>query len=70
MEWHDVLQIEQMAGEATIKKQYRKSALWVHSSKNKAPVAVNAFDRVWETHCVHPQKAKLHNIEHGIVSWS
>ncbi|KAI3949860.1 hypothetical protein MKW92_053200 [Papaver armeniacum] len=42
-DWYGVLQIEQTADEASIKKQFRKLALLLHPDKNKFPGAEAAF---------------------------
>ncbi|CAM8926025.1 unnamed protein product [Rhodiola kirilowii] len=46
--WYDVLQIEKMADETTIKKQYRKLALLLHPDKNKFAGAEAAFKLIGE----------------------
>ncbi|KAI3953057.1 hypothetical protein MKW98_020252 [Papaver atlanticum] len=47
-DWYDILQIEQTADEATIKKQFRKLALQLHPDKNKFPGAEAAFKLIEE----------------------
>ncbi|KAF2287726.1 hypothetical protein GH714_002463 [Hevea brasiliensis] len=48
MDWYGILQIEQTADEATIKKQYKKFALLLHPDKNKFPGAEAAFKLIGE----------------------
>lgn len=48
IDWYGVLQIEQTADEASIKKQYRKLALLLHPDKNKFPGAEAAFKLIGE----------------------
>lgn len=47
-DWYGILQIEQTADEATIRKQYRKFALLLHPDKNKFPGAEAAFKLIGE----------------------
>ncbi|KAI3953059.1 hypothetical protein MKW98_020254 [Papaver atlanticum] len=42
-DWYDILQIEQTADEACIKKQFKKLAVQLHPDKNKFPGAEAAF---------------------------
>jgi hypothetical protein len=48
MDWYAILQIEQTANEAMIKKQYRKLALQLHPDKNKYSGAEAAFKLIGE----------------------
>ncbi|KAF5736918.1 hypothetical protein HS088_TW14G01073 [Tripterygium wilfordii] len=48
IDWYEVLQIEQTADDASIKKQYRKFALQLHPDKNKFPGAEAAFKLIGE----------------------
>ncbi|KAF5752236.1 hypothetical protein HS088_TW01G00144 [Tripterygium wilfordii] len=48
IDWYEVLQIEQTADDAAIKKQYRKFALQLHPDKNKFPGAEAAFKLIGE----------------------
>ncbi|KAE8076886.1 hypothetical protein FH972_015508 [Carpinus fangiana] len=48
MDWYAILQIEQTANEAMIKKQYRKLALQLHPDKNKFSGAEAAFKLIGE----------------------
>ncbi|MCL7032792.1 hypothetical protein MKW94_022632 [Papaver nudicaule] len=47
-DWYGILQIEQTADEASIKKQIRKLALQIHPDKNKFPGAEAAFISIGE----------------------
>ncbi|KAL5995356.1 hypothetical protein ACLOJK_025414 [Asimina triloba] len=58
MDWYGILQIEQMADEASIKKQYRKLALLLHPDKNKFSGAEAAFKLIGEAHGVLADQAK------------
>ncbi|KAB1202353.1 hypothetical protein CJ030_MR8G004614 [Morella rubra] len=58
MDWYGILQTEQSADEATIKKQYRKLALLLHPDKNKFAGAEAAFKLVGEAHRVLSDQAK------------
>ncbi|WCJ23564.1 DNAJ heat shock N-terminal domain-containing protein [Euphorbia peplus] len=60
MDWYDILQIEQTADEATIKKQYRKFALLLHPDKNNFPGAESAFKLIGEAQRVLLDKSKRH----------
>lgn len=57
-DWYRVLQIEKLADEATIKKQYRKLALILHPDKNKYPGAEAAFKLIGEANMVLSDKGK------------
>ncbi|CAJ1941116.1 unnamed protein product [Sphenostylis stenocarpa] len=48
MDWYGILQVEQTAGDALIKKQYRKFALQLHPDKNKFAGAEAAFKLIGE----------------------
>lgn len=48
MDWYGILQTEQLADEATIKKQFRKLALLLHPDKNKFSGAEAAFKLIGE----------------------
>ncbi|TKY54101.1 HLJ1 protein [Spatholobus suberectus] len=48
MDWYEILQVEQTAGDAMIKKQYRKLALQLHPDKNKFAGAEAAFKLIGE----------------------
>lgn len=49
---YGILQVEKVADEATIRKQYRKLALILHPDKNKFPGAEAAFKLVGEANMV------------------
>ncbi|KAL4582913.1 hypothetical protein LXL04_007474 [Taraxacum kok-saghyz] len=53
-----ILQIETLADEATIRKQYRKLALALHPDKNKFPGAEAAFKLIGEAHMTLSDKGK------------
>ncbi|KAK1379388.1 Bifunctional 3-dehydroquinate dehydratase/shikimate dehydrogenase [Heracleum sosnowskyi] len=57
-DWYSVLQIENLADEATIKKQYRKLALILHPDKNKYPGAEAAFKLIGQANMVLSDKGK------------
>ncbi|KAL2960089.1 hypothetical protein AAZX31_17G021600 [Glycine max] len=48
MDWYEILQVEQTAGDAIIKKQYRKFALQLHPDKNNFAGAEAAFKLIGE----------------------
>ncbi|ESW19848.1 hypothetical protein PHAVU_006G160400 [Phaseolus vulgaris] len=48
MDWYKILQIELMADDTTIRKQYRKFALQLHPDKNKFAGAEAAFKLIGE----------------------
>ncbi|KAK6911477.1 DnaJ domain [Dillenia turbinata] len=52
MDWYGILQVEQLADEASIKKQYRKLALVLHPDKNKFAGAEAAFKLIGEANRV------------------
>lgn len=65
MDWYSILQINTLADEATIKKQYRKLALLLHPDKNKFAGAEAAFKLVGEANRVLSDKGKrsLHDMK-------
>ncbi|XP_011009900.1 PREDICTED: uncharacterized protein LOC105114890 [Populus euphratica] len=65
MDWYGILQIEETADEATIKKQYRKFALQLHPDKNQFPGAESAFKLIKDAQTVLLDKGKrsLHDIK-------
>ncbi|XP_010240875.1 PREDICTED: uncharacterized protein LOC104585627 [Nelumbo nucifera] len=58
MDWYAILQVEQTADEASIKKQYRKLALLLHPDKNKFSGAEAAFKLIGEAQRVLSDQAK------------
>ncbi|KAK9293092.1 hypothetical protein L1049_021077 [Liquidambar formosana] len=65
MDWYGILQIERLADEGTIKKQYRKLALLLHPDKNKFAGAESAFKLIGEANRVlsDPGKRSLHDMK-------
>jgi curved DNA-binding protein CbpA len=57
-DWYSILQVEKIADNVTIKKQYRKLALVLHPDKNKYPGAEAAFKLVGEANMVLSDKGK------------
>ncbi|PON80284.1 DnaJ domain containing protein [Parasponia andersonii] len=64
MDWYGILQVEERADEATIKKQYRKFALQLHPDKNKFSGAEAAFKLIGEAQRIllDTQKRHMHNM--------
>nr|KYP74409.1 DnaJ isogeny subfamily B member 12 [Cajanus cajan] len=58
MDWYAILQIERLADEATIKKQYRRLALLLHPDKNKFAGAEAAFKLIGQANGVLSDQAK------------
>ncbi|KAE8699209.1 Bifunctional 3-dehydroquinate dehydratase/shikimate dehydrogenase isoform 1 [Hibiscus syriacus] len=58
MDWYGVLQIEQSADEASIKKQYRRLALLLHPDKNKFSGAEAAFKLIGEANTILSDQTK------------
>ncbi|KAL5983948.1 hypothetical protein ACLOJK_018046 [Asimina triloba] len=58
LDWYGILQVEQLADEASIKKQYRKLALQLHPDKNKFAGAESAFKLIGEAHRVLTDRTK------------
>ncbi|KAJ4719560.1 DnaJ domain containing protein [Melia azedarach] len=58
MDWYGILQIDRLADEATIKKQYRKLALLLHPDKNKFSGAEAAFKLIGEANRMLSDKTK------------
>ncbi|KAI3691304.1 hypothetical protein L2E82_49619 [Cichorium intybus] len=55
---YGILQVENLADEVTIKKQYRKLALVLHPDKNKFPGAESAFKLICEANMILSDKGK------------
>ncbi|KZV21603.1 hypothetical protein F511_17628 [Dorcoceras hygrometricum] len=62
-DWYEILQIEKLADETTIKKQYRRLALFLHPDKNRFPGAEAAFKLICEANAVlsDPTKKSLYD---------
>lgn len=62
-DWYGVLQVAKFADEMTIKKQYRKLALFLHPDKNRFPGAEAAFKLICEAHAMlsDPQKKSVYD---------
>ncbi|KAL6989599.1 hypothetical protein U1Q18_015352 [Sarracenia purpurea var. burkii] len=58
MDWYGILQVERLADEVIIKKQYRKLALVLHPDKNKFPGAESAFKLIGEANMVLSDQGK------------
>ncbi|XP_024960857.1 uncharacterized protein LOC112501453 [Cynara cardunculus var. scolymus] len=65
MDLYGILQVESLADEVTIRKQYRKLALVLHPDKNKFPGAEAAFKLVGQANMVLSDKGKryLHDVK-------
>jgi curved DNA-binding protein CbpA len=57
-DWYGILQVDLVADEALIKKQYRKLALMLHPDKNKSVGAEGAFKLIGEAWGVLSDKVK------------
>ena len=57
-DWYEILQVERLSDDATIKKQYRKLALLLHPDKNKFPGAEAAFKLIGEANMVLSDKVR------------
>ncbi|CAK9190383.1 unnamed protein product [Sphagnum troendelagicum] len=64
MNWYGILQVEQLADDSLIKRQYRKLALLLHPDKNKFAGAEAAFKLIGEAFGVLSDKQK--RIAHDI----
>lgn len=65
MDLYGILQVESLADEATIRKQYRKLAFVLHPDKNKFPGAEAAFKLIGQANMVLSDKGKryLHDFK-------
>ncbi|CAL9219837.1 unnamed protein product [Arabidopsis halleri] len=65
MDWYGILQVEQIANDIIIKKQYKRLALLLHPDKNKLPGAESAFKLIGEAQRILLDKEKrmLHDIK-------
>jgi len=68
MDWYAILQIERLADEAIIKKQYRRLALLLHPDKNKYAGAEAAFKLIGQANGVLSDQTKrsLYDSRFGI----
>ncbi|KAK6147687.1 hypothetical protein DH2020_018599 [Rehmannia glutinosa] len=62
-DWYGILQVEKLADELTIKKQYRRLALILHPDKNRFPGAEAAFKLIGEANVLlsDPTKKSLYD---------
>ncbi|XP_075109669.1 uncharacterized protein LOC107791701 [Nicotiana tabacum] len=69
-DWYGILQIDMMADEVTIKKQYRRLALVLHPDKNKFPGAEAAFKLIGEANMLlsDPAKRALYDSKYRFLS--
>lgn len=69
-DWYGILQIDMMANEVTVKKQYRRLALVLHPDKNKFPGAEAAFKLIGEANMVlsDPAKRALYDSKYRVLS--
>ncbi|VFQ94423.1 unnamed protein product [Cuscuta campestris] len=68
-DWYGILQVDRLADEVTIKKQYRKLALVLHPDKNKFPGAEAAFKLIGEANLVLSDKTKRYAYDSKRVSF-
>ncbi|PHU09272.1 hypothetical protein BC332_21132 [Capsicum chinense] len=68
-DWYGILQIDMVADEVTIKKQYRRLALVLHPDKNKFPGAEAAFKLIGEANMVlsDPTKRALYDSKYRVL---
>lgn len=71
-DWYGVLQVEKLADEATIKKQYRRLALILHPDKNRFPGAEGAFKLICEANALlsDPVKKSVYDNKIRVLSRS
>ncbi|XP_011093758.1 uncharacterized protein LOC105173636 [Sesamum indicum] len=62
-DWYGILQVEKLADELTVKKQYRRLALILHPDKNRFPGAESAFKLICEANAVlsDPKKKSVYD---------
>ncbi|XP_051132191.1 uncharacterized protein LOC127252169 [Andrographis paniculata] len=62
-DWYGVLQVEKLADESKIKKQYRRLALSLHPDKNRFPGAEGAFKLICEANSMlsDPSKKSIYD---------
>ncbi|KAL9277875.1 hypothetical protein ACSQ67_024887 [Phaseolus vulgaris] len=63
MDWYEILQVEQTAVDALIKKQYKKFALQLHPDKNKFAGAEAAFKLIGEAQRVLLDREKRYHFD-------
>lgn len=68
-DWYRILQVDQTADDALVKKQYRKLALFLHPDKNKSIGAEAAFKLIGEAANVLSDKTKrmIHDAKRGVL---
>ena len=68
-DWYRILQVDQIADDASIKKQYRKLALFLHPDKNKSIGAEATFKLIGEAANVLSDKTKcmIHDAKRGML---
>lgn len=66
MDWYGILQVERLADDAIIKKQYRKLALLLHPDKNKFAGAEAAFKLIGEANRIlsDQEKRSVYDMRH------
>ncbi|XP_075509049.1 uncharacterized protein LOC142545641 isoform X1 [Primulina tabacum] len=71
-DWYEILQVEKLADESAVKKQYRRLALFLHPDKNRFPGAEAAFKLICEANAVlsDPTKKSLYDSKIGVSSRS
>ncbi|EYU23667.1 hypothetical protein ABFS82_11G086200 [Erythranthe guttata] len=71
-DWYGILQVEKLADESMIKKQYRRLALTLHPDKNRFPGAESAFKLICEANAVlsDPAKKSLYDAKVRVLSRS
>ncbi|KAL3829998.1 hypothetical protein ACJIZ3_018800 [Penstemon smallii] len=57
-DWYGILQVERLADDLTIKKQYKRLAFILHPDKNRFPGAESAFKLICEANAVLSDTAK------------
>ncbi|KMZ74337.1 hypothetical protein ZOSMA_12G00210 [Zostera marina] len=69
-DWYNILQVQPMSDDPTIKKQYRKLALLLHPDKNKFAGSESAFKIIGEAHRTlsDPTKRAVYNMKRNTIS--
>ncbi|XP_073145814.1 uncharacterized protein [Henckelia pumila] len=65
-DWYAILQVDRLADHLTIKKQYRRLALFLHPDKNRFPGAESAFKLICEANAVLSDPVKKSLYDHKI----